>query len=93
MNDLRINENGDLLIQNGDFVIGDARADITERILIAYPGEFKEKPLLGCNITAQINGAPSPFWRGNTMSQLRAEGMNVKRMDITDTGVEVEMED
>ncbi len=93
MNDLLTNETGDLLIRNGDFAIGDSRANTVERILQAYPGEFKEKPLLGCNIKEQINGVPSPFWRGNATNQLQTEGINVKRLDITDTGVEIETED
>jgi len=91
MNDLQTNETGDLLIRKGDFAIGDARADIVERILRAYPGEFKENPPLGCNVKEQINGTPSPFWRGNAMNQLRSEGIDVERLDITESGVEIEL--
>ncbi|MDR1729944.1 MAG: hypothetical protein LBR52_04710 [Prevotellaceae bacterium] len=93
MNDLLTTETGDLLIRNGDLVIGHAQADIAERIVRAYPGEFKENPPLGCNAVAQLNGTPSPFWRGEVMTQLEAEGIRLIRLDITGTGVEIELEE
>ncbi len=93
MNDLLTTDTGDLLIRKGDFAIGNAQADITERIIRAYPGEFKEKPTLGCNAAAQLNGTPSPFWRGEVKNQLEAEGINLIRLDIVGTGVEIELED
>ncbi len=95
-------ETGDLKIQvqrnaqgkiTQGLVIGDARTDVTERILQAYPGEFKEKPALGCNVKAQLNGTPSPFFRGNAIEQLQSEGIQIARLDITETGIEIELED
>ncbi len=49
--------------------------------------------MLGCNVKAQLNGIPSPFWRGNTISQLQSEGLKVQRLDINETGIEIELED
>ena len=94
------NETGDLQIKPrrdkygkiaGGLVIGDARADVAQRILEAYPGEFKEKPQLGCFAKQQINGTPDPFWRGNAISQLRSEGIEVLRLEIMDNAIELEL--
>ncbi len=89
---IQVQRNAQGLIMQG-LVIGDVRSDIVERILQAYPGEFKEKPMLGCNVKAQLNGIPSPFWRGNAISQLQSEGLKVQRLDINETGIEIELED
>ncbi len=100
MNGILTDETGDLQIKakysaggkiTGGLVVGDNRADCVERILTAYPGEFKEKPQLGCYIKAQINGTPDPFWRGHATAQLRSEGVHVKRLNITENGVELEI--
>ncbi|MDR0873906.1 MAG: hypothetical protein LBN27_10660 [Prevotellaceae bacterium] len=91
MNDFLTDEDGDLLIQNGDLVIGDCRYDLARRILLAYPGEFKELPTLGCNVRSQINGTPNPFWRGEATKQLRSQGLDITKLNITANGVEVEL--
>ncbi|MDR2964040.1 MAG: hypothetical protein LBU90_10480 [Bacteroidales bacterium] len=92
------NETSDLLVQvtrnaqgkiTRGVLVGDCRADVAERILQAYPGEFKEHPTLGCDIKQQINGTASPFWRGHTMSQLRSEGIEVENLTINENGVQL----
>ncbi len=97
MNGILTDETGDLPIKvrrsggkiSGGLVIGDVRADVAERILIAYPGEFKEKPQLGCNLRETINGAADPFFRGNAMAQLKSEGIDVERLNINADNLEL----
>lgn len=48
--DILLNENGDLKIVKGDFVIDDSDNQEIEALLISVKGEFKEFPLVGADI-------------------------------------------
>lgn len=93
MKGILINNDGDLMVRNGSFVIGNCDSDVAERIIQSWQGEFKEAPLLGGNIDKMRHGIVDPFWRGNIKSQLQSEHINVKRLDIMDNGIELEIED
>lgn len=52
--DLLLDENGDLLIRNGDFVIGDSTDQELESILLCNKADFKEFPTFGPNLIEKI---------------------------------------
>lgn len=54
MNDIILDENMDLAIEDGDFVVGDSEDQHQELILIASQGSFRESPLTGVNIAKYI---------------------------------------
>jgi hypothetical protein len=91
MKGILIEESGDLMVRNGSLMIGDCEMDIAERLIRAWQGEFKEAPLLGGNVDKLLNGAVAPFWRGEMMSQLKSQYINVKRLDINESGIEIEI--
>lgn len=43
-------ETGDLLIRNGDFVVGNGNDQHMNDIIQTVPGEWKESPFLGCDL-------------------------------------------
>jgi hypothetical protein len=90
MNGLLTDDDGDILIRNRSLVIGDCTADVVQRVLEAYPGEFREYPKLGCFVASQQNGTPDPFWPGNAKKQLKASGVDVDTLRITPDG-EIEL--
>lgn len=55
-NDFLLDENGDLLIQNGDFVIGESNDQEVATLLQLNKGELKEFPILGPGLIRLING-------------------------------------
>lgn len=57
--DIILGEDGDLLIVNGDFAIGDSLTQDVSRILIMNKGELKSDPLLGCNMIELMNSESS----------------------------------
>lgn len=59
MNDMLLDENDDLLIINGDFVIGESFDQEVGIILRMYPGELKEDPVLGPQLIRLINSNTS----------------------------------
>lgn len=57
--DILLDENGDLAIANGDFVIGDSIDQEVAALLQLNKGELKEFPILGPNLIELINSNTS----------------------------------
>jgi|GEM_PF-596295 len=108
MKGIRINDDGDIMInlrrqklnkeKDGEIivagvVIGNVDMDIAERIIRAWQGEFKEVPLLGGNIDKFYKGTDAPFLKGHIYEQLISEDINVSSVEITEQGVEIELDD
>lgn len=93
MKGILIDENRDLMVRNGSLVIGNCVADVAERIIGAWQGEFKEAPLLGGNIKKMTAGKPNPFWEGDMKAQLKFEGIPVSSVRLNEDGVELIIEE
>jgi hypothetical protein len=91
MKGILTDESGDLAVRRGALAIGNCDADIAERLIRAWQGEFKEAPLLGGNIERMIGGTPDPFWRGDIRMQLESQHIGVQRLDMVETGIELEI--
>lgn len=92
MKGILLDENNDIMFANGDFAIGDITAQTAQSILEAFPGEFKERPLLGFGLNRIASGTVSPFWRGEMRSALRLGLINVQNIEIdTENGVKIEL--
>ncbi|MDE5525701.1 hypothetical protein [Elizabethkingia meningoseptica] len=52
--DFKIDDSGELMIINGDFVIGDSDMQHVEHVVIACPGEYKQFPPVGFGAILQI---------------------------------------
>lgn len=58
-NDILLDENGDLAIANGDFVIGESVDQEVAALLQLNKGDLKEHPILGPNLIQLINSNTS----------------------------------
>jgi len=93
MKGIIVNDGGDLDVRNRHLVIGRPEADIVHRVLVSYPGEFKEKPLLGCDIKKQLNGRPDQFWRGEAKKQIKSQWIDAELKYTLDGRLEVTIKD
>jgi hypothetical protein len=50
MTDFLLNDDGDMTIANGDFLIGDSEAQDVELLITSSKGAWKEHPLTGVGI-------------------------------------------
>ncbi len=62
--------------------LGNIDAQVTEQVLRAYPGEYKEAPTLGAHVTDLLHGTPSPFWKGDTLEMLQSQLINASAIEI-----------
>jgi len=90
MKGILIDDNGDLMTHNGSVVIGDVDSQVIGHVLVAYPGEFKEAPMVGAHIRGMLGGSPDPFWKNNTKDMLKTQHITIKKIDITDGQIIVE---
>lgn len=88
MQDIRCTD--DLLVENGDFMVGEASEDIIERLAYANVGEFKMAPQSGFGLANMIN-AP-----GGTdslmvpiMEDLKRNGVDYKKIEIDSNGINI----
>lgn len=80
-----IDDSGDLkpdtsLDVNGKLMglsIGVCDADIIERVLDAYPGDFKNVPTVGANVRGMVGGSVTAFARANIIDQLKSQKIKV----------------
>lgn len=85
-------ESGDILVQNGDFVRGDARPDIITDVLNFMPGDDKFSPAYGCGLRLAMGGKPDVMLAGRAKVQLSRQGINVN-IGIDDVELTVDYED
>lgn len=74
--DVLLDENGDLLIENGDFSIGESDQQHVNCIFIAHPGHYKQFPLTGFGASRYLKKSTmtkQEFIRNLTM-QLEQDG-------------------
>ena len=57
--DILLDENNDLLIQNGDFVVGDSERQEIKMILQAVKNDYKQTPEIGVNLIEYLNSSGS----------------------------------
>jgi hypothetical protein len=72
----------EIKIANGDFVIGLSDEQHIEDLLIAAPGDVKQFPLVGVDISKAINGSVDGEVRKEIRLQLVADGYDVTTIDF-----------
>jgi hypothetical protein len=75
--DIQLTTGGDLLIQNGDFVIGLSDVQHIKDTINAFPGWWKEFPVDGVGIINYLNGGDEQELEKNVRIQLTADGYQV----------------
>lgn len=81
-------ESGDLLIQNGDFVVGESDHQHINDIIIASPGDYRQYPDVGFNAIRFLNsvGRENQF-KSELRAALENDGYKVRKID-TSKGIE-----
>lgn len=80
------NSDGDILMNNGDLVIGDATLQLQQAILLIEPGELKHQPLIGVGIGSWMldDQSGETELKSAIQRQFEADGMVIKKMDLKD---------
>ena len=85
-NDILLNEQNELLIIDGDFVIGQSDQQHVKHIVEAFKGEYKANPLVGfgaINYLKKDEMIESEF-RRDLKIQLENDGYNDTEIDLSE---------
>lgn len=78
MDDFALDDDGDLLIQNGDFVKRNCNAQHVEDIIQTIPGEYKMSVFVGCDLYRYLKSATTKSEiSGLVRKQLELDGFTV----------------
>jgi hypothetical protein len=92
MNGILQDSEGDLLLQNGDFVKGDVAYDIVADTINLLPGDSKSYPLFGIGLRKSLCGKPDVFFPGKLKTQAKAQGIQVSKVSINDQDGSISVE-
>lgn len=90
MRDIQLDENYDLKITNGDFVIGDSSQQNVELILKINPGELKEHLQTGVGIDRAINSNNDRFLDRLIRVQMETDNFNIEKLSIKKNGIAIQ---
>lgn len=76
----------DLNILNGDFSVIESTEQHQRLLLIATPGEYKQKPLSGVGLSNYLLDERPGNLLNNIRSQFAKDGMSVKTVTISEEG-------
>ena len=80
-NDILLDENGDLAIANGDFLIGGSLDQEVAAILQMNKGDLKEFPILGPNLIRLVNSNTSAIELKQIIkSELKRDGKSYQEL-------------
>jgi hypothetical protein len=79
-------ETGELMIKNGSLLIGSTDEQNMELNIIANKGEFKEFPLLGCEISKEMKGTVTEEFLRKMQISLEMDGYSIKDVAATIIG-------
>lgn len=86
MTDILTDDNGDLLIQNGDIVIGESDNQHQVDIILSNKGEYKEFPEIGVGIVQMLSDDDPMSVLIEIKKNLQYDGMKVDNVKFEENG-------
>lgn len=81
--DIRVNDDGDLVFIGGDFDVVVANDEHSKAIIYSFTGDWVQYPNLGCNIQDYLNGDIDPLKMQNLIeAQLKIDGFVIDSLQI-----------
>lgn len=90
--DILLDEDSDLQVANGDFVVGESTMQHQRDLLIAVPGDIRQFPLIGAGIRMELlDNVSRTELRMSIQREMERDGMRVSvlRIDV-DGNVELQ---
>lgn len=87
----RQTDEGDLKVENRDFVKGDIRIDIVADIINYMPIDNKAAAVYGVGLRTAMGGKADVFALSRIKRQLKQNGISVNKISIVDDNINVEL--
>lgn len=91
MQDILLDADFELLIERGDFVVGESKEQDIALILDSMPGAWKQHPLLGVGIRKNLSMPynRNPLLRGQIIKHLEYDDIKVNKIELTENEVNI----
>ncbi|WP_372747045.1 oxidase [Lutibacter sp.] len=86
MQDILVDDSGNLRIENGDFVIGSSTLQHQNHIIIAEKGEYKETPEIGVGVLTELLNENTRELLTKIRRNFEYDGMTVNKLNIATNG-------
>jgi hypothetical protein len=86
MKGFMLDEDRDLLIENGEVVVGDVGGQNLEMLIVAEKGEIREAPLRGVGMRRYIDDEDPATLLQAIRNEIATEGMVLEKLEITADG-------
>lgn len=86
MNDILLNDDGSLMIENGDFATGKSIIQQQAVLLAAHQGEFKDSPQIGIGISDLLLGEELLEYRHRIRNHFTMDGLKINRLELYELG-------
>jgi hypothetical protein len=91
MKDFLLDDNFDLLIVDGDLVVGDSTAQHQKILILADKGEFKDVPMRGVGALKYLEDHSPDNLAREIRQEFSADGMKVNKIQIApDLNIQVD---
>lgn len=91
MTDFLLDDNFDLLIVDGDLVVGDSTAQHQKILILADKGEFKDVPMRGVGALKYLEDHSPDNLAREIRQEFSADGMKVNKIQIApDLNIQVD---
>jgi len=87
--DLLLNEDYNLRIENGDFVVGESTRQHQDLLLLADKGEFKQFPTIGIGILRYLEDYSGDNLAREIRTEFNKDGMNVKEIRFNGSKIDI----
>lgn len=86
MQDIKTDENHEVIFRNGDFLITHSDEQHQHHILLANKGEYKRHPEVGVGIVDMLNNEEYTAMMLEAKKQLEYDGMGISNIRLNEQG-------
>lgn len=89
--DILLDDNDDLVVKNGDIVIGESTEQHIKAVLIANKGEFRDVPFFGVGLNNYLKAdGQQVVLKREIEKMMTLDGMQVNKIQVSDSVYEIE---
>lgn len=90
MKGIQLGADYDLMLNNGQLVVGEITPQNQALILIAHKGEYKNAPNMGVGLEGIINDHDKTACEREIAEAIRGDGQRIDKLKLTESGLTLE---